>query len=64
MPIEESEVLRPKAYVFDSHGHWESCPYLLQVLQTAKIVNIDASYRSNTMVSTEYSRPQNSAVMF
>ena len=49
-----------KAHVIATHVCWLSRLYLLLVLQTAKIVYIDESYRSNTIVSTECFRPQNS----
>ena len=52
--------LRPKAHVIATHAGWESRWYLLPEFQSANIVYIDDSYQSNTRVSTEYSRPQNS----
>ena len=58
------EGLRPKAHVIVTHARWESLLYLLLVLLTVKIVYIDDSYRSNTIVSTEYYRPQNSISLF
>ena len=58
------EGLRPKkTHVIASHACWESCLYLLLVLQTVKIVNIDDRYQSNTIASTEYTRSQNSNLL-
>ena len=57
------EGLSPKAYAIATHACWESPSYLLPVLQTAKIVYFNDRYRSNTIVSTEYSRPQNSTLL-
>ena len=54
------EGLRPKVYAIAMHVPWESDSYLLPVLQTVKIVYIDDSYRANSILSTEYSRPKNS----
>ena len=41
---------RPKAHGIATHAHWESGLYLLPMLQTAKIVYIDDSSQSNTIV--------------
>ena len=46
------------AHVIATHACLESRSYLFPVLQTAKIVYIDESYQSNTIVSTENYRPQ------
>ena len=47
------EGLRAKANGIFTHARWESRLYLLHVLQIAKFVYIDDSYRSNAIVSTE-----------
>ena len=58
--VHSYEGLNPKAHVIATHVHLESRSYLLLVLQTGKIVYIADHYQSNTTVSTEYSRPENS----
>ena len=51
--------VHPKAHVIAMHTCLKYCSYLILVLQTAKIVYIDDSYRANTTITTEYSRPKN-----